>query len=46
MRAQFKGWKLSAVVAVANLNSPLGHYLTGLLGRPTSRAGHVLGWRL
>jgi hypothetical protein len=46
MRAQFAGWKLSAIVAVTSLNSSFGHYLTRLLGQPTARAGHVLGWRL
>ena len=46
MRAQFKGWGVSAVIADTSLNSALGHFLTGLLGRPTARAGQVLGWRL
>ena len=46
VRAQFAGWRISAVVAVTNLDSTFGHYLTGLLGAPTVRAGQVLGWRL
>ncbi len=46
MRAQFAGWKLSAIVADTSLNSALGRFLTGLLGQPTARAGQVLGWRL
>ncbi len=46
MRAQFRGWKISAVVAVTGLNSAFGRYLTGLLGEPTTRTGQVLGWRL
>ncbi len=46
MRAQFRGWGLSAVVADASLGSSFGHYLTGLLGNPTVKAGQVLGWRL
>jgi hypothetical protein len=46
MRAQFAGWKLSAVIAVTSPRSALGRYLTGLLGQPTVKAGQVLGWRL
>ena len=46
MRAQFRGWKISALVADTTLSSPFGRYLTGLLGRPTVTAGQVLGWRL
>jgi hypothetical protein len=46
MRAQFAGWKLSAVVAVTSPRSALGRYLTSLLGQPTVKAGQVLGWRL
>jgi hypothetical protein len=46
MRAQFRGWGISAVVADTNLASPFGHYLTGLLGKPTVTAGQILGWRL
>ncbi|HUN35365.1 MAG TPA: hypothetical protein VMU95_25470 [Trebonia sp.] len=46
MRAQFAGWKLSAVVADTSPRSALGRYLTGLLGPPEARAGQVLGWRL
>jgi hypothetical protein len=46
MRAQFRGWRLSAVVADASLSSSFGHYLTGLLGNPTVKAGQVLGWRI
>jgi hypothetical protein len=46
MRAQFSGWRISAVVAVTSLDSTVGHYLTGLLGAPTVQAGQVLGWRL
>jgi hypothetical protein len=46
MRAQFRGWKISAVVAVTSLDSAFGRYLTGLLGEPTTRTGQVLGWRL
>jgi hypothetical protein len=46
MRAQFRGWKISAVVAVTPLSSAFGRYLTGLLGQPDERSGQVLGWRL
>jgi hypothetical protein len=46
MRAQFRGWGISAVVADTSLDSSFGHYLTGLLGNPTVQAGQVLGWRL
>jgi hypothetical protein len=46
MRAQFAGWKLSAIVAVTGLQSSFGRYLTGLLGPPAVRAGQVIGWCL
>jgi hypothetical protein len=46
MRAQLRGWQVSAVVAVTSPASPLGRYLTGLLGPPATRAGQVLGWRV
>jgi hypothetical protein len=46
MRAQFAGWKLSAIVAVTSPQSSFGRYLTGLLGPPAVRAGQVLGWCL
>jgi hypothetical protein len=46
MRAQFRGWGISAIVADTNLDSPFGHYLTGLLGKPTVMAGQILGWRV
>ena len=46
MRAQFRGWKISAIVADTRLKSAFGHYLTGLLGKPTVKAGQILGWRL
>jgi hypothetical protein len=45
MRAQIKAWHVSAVVAVTRQNSPLGRYLTALLGRPAVVAGDVLAWR-
>jgi hypothetical protein len=39
-------WRPAAVVAVTSPGTRLGHYLIGLFGRPTFRAGHVLAWRL
>ena len=45
MREQIAAWRVTAVVAVAARNSPLGNYLTALLGRPAAEAGDVLGWR-
>ena len=44
MRAQFAGWKLSAIVAVTGPRSSFGRYLTGLLGPPAVRVGQILGW--
>jgi hypothetical protein len=46
MRAQLAAWHPAAVVAVAGEQSPLGRYLTGLLGPPTIHVGSILGWRL
>jgi hypothetical protein len=46
MKAQLAGWKPAAVVAVTSLDSAFGHYLTALLGPPTTTQGQVLGWRL
>jgi hypothetical protein len=46
MRAQLRGWKVSAVVAVTRPASPLGRYLTALLGPPAARSGQVLGWHV
>jgi hypothetical protein len=45
MLKQIKAWRVSAVVAVAKLNSRLGQYLTVLLGRPAVVVGDVLAWR-
>jgi hypothetical protein len=45
MRAQLKGWQVSAVVAVTSPGSPLGRYLTALLGLPAAREAQVLAWR-
>ena len=45
MRAQLRGWQVSAVVAVTTPASPLGRYLAGLLGPPAEHAGQVLAWR-
>jgi len=46
LRAQLRAWKLSAVVAVTTMTSPLGEYLTALLGRPSAATADVLAWKL
>ena len=45
LRSDFVFWRPDAVVAVTAAGSPLGRYLTQLLGRPTVRSGRVLAWR-
>ncbi len=49
-RAQIRSYlaylRPAAVVAVTGPGSPLGHYLTGLFGRPALQAGRMLAWRL
>ncbi|HTX25981.1 MAG TPA: hypothetical protein VME19_03050 [Streptosporangiaceae bacterium] len=45
MRSQIAAWRVTAVVAVAPGNSPLGDYLTDVLGPPVTAAGDVLAWR-
>jgi hypothetical protein len=45
MLAQIKAWRVSAVVAVAKLNSRIGQYLTALLGPPAVVVGDVIAWR-
>jgi len=46
IRADLAYLRPAAVVAVTSRGSPLGHYLTGLFGRPALQAGRVLAWRL
>jgi hypothetical protein len=46
MRAQFKAWDLSAVVAVTVPSSLLGQYLDVILGHPAVVAGDVMAWRV
>ncbi len=46
IRADLAYWRPAAVVAVTSQGSRLGHYLTGLLGRPTFQVSRVLAWRL
>jgi len=46
LRTQLQAWQLSAVVAVTTMTSPLGKYLTVLLGRPTVATVDVLAWKL
>jgi hypothetical protein len=43
--ADMASWRPDAVVADAAPGSPLGRYLSRLLGPPTVRSGSVLGWR-
>ena len=43
---QITSWRLGAVLAETSQGSPLGTYLTGLLGKPTVVTADVLGWRL
>ena len=45
VEANLDNWRPAAVVAVTRLNSPLGHYLVGLFGRPAIQSGSVLAWR-
>jgi hypothetical protein len=45
VEADLDNWRPAAVVAVTRLNSPLGHYLVGLFGRPAIQSGSVLAWR-
>ena len=45
VRDAFAYWRPAAVVAVAAPGSPLGRYLTGLLGPPTVTSGRVLAWK-
>jgi hypothetical protein len=45
-RADLKALRPAAVVAVTSLDSPLGRFLTRLLGPPTYHAGSTLAWRL
>jgi hypothetical protein len=46
IRADLESWKPAAVVAVTSPGSRLEGFLTGLFGRPTSRIGSVISWRL
>jgi hypothetical protein len=45
VQSDLDNWRPAAVVAVTRLNSPLGHYLVGLFGRPAIQSGRVLAWR-
>jgi hypothetical protein len=44
LQSDLGSWRPAAVVAVTRLNSPLGHYLVGLFGRPAIQSGSVLAW--
>jgi len=46
LRADLGFWRPDAIVAVTAAQSPVARYLIALFGRPTVRAGRVLGWRL
>jgi hypothetical protein len=46
MLEQIRAWRVSAVVAVAKPGSPLGRYLTVLLGPPAVVTGDVTAWRI
>jgi len=46
LAADLGSWQPNAVVADAAPRSPLGLYLTHLLGRPTAQSVSVVGWRL
>jgi hypothetical protein len=45
VEADLRYWRPAAVVAVTRLDSPLGRYLTSLLGAPSVRVGQVIAWR-
>jgi hypothetical protein len=45
VQSDLSNWRPAAVVAVTRLDSPLGHYLMGLFGRPAIQSGSVLAWR-
>jgi hypothetical protein len=45
MLAQLDAWHPAAVVAVTTAGSPLGKYLTVLLGHPSVVSGDVIAWR-
>jgi hypothetical protein len=45
-RADLKSLRPAAVVAVTGVDSPLGRFLTRLLGPPTYHAGSTVAWRL
>jgi hypothetical protein len=45
MRAAVASWHPAAVVAAANLTSPLGHILVKVFGPPAFQVGRMLAWR-
>jgi hypothetical protein len=46
IRADLATMRPAAVVADTTTASPLGQFLIGVFGQPTTRIGQVLGWRL
>jgi hypothetical protein len=45
MLSQLAQWDPAAVMAVTGPGTPLGKYLTGLLGPPTMRHGALIAWK-
>jgi hypothetical protein len=45
VRSALAYWRPAAVIAVTGAGSPLGRFLTGLLGRPSFGVGQLLAWR-
>jgi hypothetical protein len=43
--AEMASWRPQTVVADAKVSSPLGKYLTKLLGPPSLRVDDVIAWR-
>jgi hypothetical protein len=46
VRRQIAAWRPAAIVADAQLDSPLGQFLVAEFGRPTVHPGDVLAWKL
>ena len=46
MDTQLKAWDLAAVVAITVPASPLGKYLTVILGQPAVVTGDMMAWRV
>jgi hypothetical protein len=46
IRAEVAEMDPAAVVAATKATSPMGQFLISVFGQPTTRIGHVLGWKL